>query len=101
MGKFVTGLDVRKLDEHSWQLLGPFVYESDTVGTIIVPKGFITNFGSVPRLPFMYAAFGGVGDQACTLHDWLYEAPHETYVKKIKILLKYLMTIMRGYYDDR
>ena len=70
---------MRKLDEHKWQLLGPFVYESDTVGTIIVPKGFITNFGSVPRLPFMYAAFGGVGDQACTLHDWLYAEPHETF----------------------
>jgi hypothetical protein len=79
MGKFVTGLDVRKLSEREWQLINPFVYNSDTVGMIIVPKGFVTNFGSVPRLPFMYAAFGGVGDQACTLHDWLYAAPHETF----------------------
>ena len=79
MGKFKTGLDVRKKNEHEWMLLDDLIYMSDTVGMIIVPAGFVTNFGSVPRLPFMYLAFGGVGDEACTLHDWLYNPPHETF----------------------
>ena len=79
MGKFITALDVRKKSETEWELLNPLIYESKTVGVIIVPKGFLTNFGSVPRLPLMYAAFGGVGDEACTLHDWLYADPHEPF----------------------
>ena len=79
MGKFATNLDVRKQNEHEWVLLEPLIYESKNVGMIIVPKGFVTNFGSVPRLPFMFMFFGGVGDKACTLHDWLYAAPHETF----------------------
>ena len=38
--------------------------------------GFVTNFASVPRLPLMYWAFGGIGDEAATLHDWLYRKEH-------------------------
>ena len=79
MGKFRTDLVARILNEREWQLAEPLVYESDTVGVIIVPKGFVTNFGSVPRLPFMYMFFGGVGNRACTLHDWLYAPPHEPF----------------------
>ena len=79
MGKFKTSLDVKKISEKEWRLIDPLVYESDTVGIIIVPSGFVTNFGSVPRLPFMYLLFGGVGDEACVLHDWLYASPHEPF----------------------
>ena len=79
MGKFATNLDVRKMNEREWQLLEPLIYESNNVGMIIVPQGFLTNFASVPRLPFMYMFFGGVGDKAATLHDWLYAIPHETF----------------------
>jgi hypothetical protein len=79
MGKFRTDLVAKKLSEREWQLMEPLVYESDNVGMIIVPQGFVTNFGSVPRLPFMFMFFGGVGDKACTLHDWLYAIPHETF----------------------
>jgi len=39
-------------------------------------SSFVTNFSSVPRLPFMYMLFGGVGDEAATLHDWLYRKEH-------------------------
>lgn len=72
MGKFLTPLQVEKMSEREWKLTAPLVYDSDTVGVIVVPTGFVTNFGSVPRLPFMYLLFGGVGDEACTVHDWLY-----------------------------
>ena len=76
MGKFKTKLRVEKESECCWKLLEPLVYESDTIGTIIVDAGFETNFASVPRLPFMYMLFGGVGDEAATLHDWLYRKEH-------------------------
>ena len=76
MGKFLSELDASKFSKNEWKLNEPLVYNSNTVGVIVVPEGFVTNFGSVPRLPLMYLLFGGVGDEACTLHDWLYTAPH-------------------------
>lgn len=73
MGKFVTPLRAEKLSERNWRLLEALIYKSDTLNDyIVVPKGFVTNFASVPRLPFMYLLFGGIGDEAATLHDWLY-----------------------------
>jgi len=76
MGKFQTALRVEKESERCWKLLEPLVYNSDTIGLIVVDAGFVTNFASVPRLPFMYMLFGGVGDEAATLHDWLYRKEH-------------------------
>ena len=76
MGKFETKLRVEKIGERCWKLTDPLVYRSDTIGVIIVDTGFVTNFASVPRLPFMYLLFGGVGDEAATLHDWLYRKEH-------------------------
>lgn len=73
MGKFCSPLIAEKISEHNWKLIAALVYKSDTLDAyIIAPKGFVTNFASVPRLPFMYLLFGGVGDEAATLHDWLY-----------------------------
>ncbi len=60
-------------------LIEPFVYESDTIGLIVVPKGFVTDFASVPRLPFIYLFFGGIGDEEAVIHDWLYTAPHRAH----------------------
>jgi len=77
MGKFLTDLNVKKVSEHEWKLLDPLVYNSKTVGVIVVPEGFVTNFGSVPRFPIIYMLFGGVGDKACAIHDWLYTRPHK------------------------
>jgi hypothetical protein len=76
MGKFETKLRVQKESECCWKLTDSHIYRSDTVGLIIVDAGFETNFASVPRLPFMYLLFGGVGDEAATLHDWLYRPEH-------------------------
>lgn len=76
MGKFQSHLRVEKLSEYEWELLEPLVYRSDNIGLIVVDAGFVTNFASVPRLPFMYMLFGGVGDEAATLHDWLYRKEH-------------------------
>lgn len=97
MGVFLTDLKVKKISEREWELIEPLVYKSNTIGVIVVPDGFVTNFGSVPRLPFMYMLFGGVGDKACTVHDWLYSKKH-TPIKKSKITVdrKTADKIMRG-----
>jgi hypothetical protein len=75
MSRFLTPLDIREKDEFegTFELLAPLVYISDLLDDVItVPAGFITDFASVPRLPFAYLVVGGKGNKAAVVHDWLY-----------------------------
>ena len=68
---FLTSLDVRCLGGKDWMLLAPFiVIAGDRL--IRVPSGFVTDFASVPRIPLAFVLFGGIGDRAATIHDYLY-----------------------------
>jgi len=71
MSIFKTNLDVRSKGEF-WKLLSPLIFESEEFGEIVVPKGFLTNFASVPRIPVVYALFGNTSHSSATLHDFLY-----------------------------
>ncbi len=56
----------------------PLLYRSKLLGReIAVPVGFKTDFASVPRLPLVYLAFGGIGDKAAVVHDYLYHSAFE------------------------
>lgn len=77
MGKFLTPLNVEKVNEKKWKLTCDLIYKSNTIGYIIVPAGFVTDFASVPRLPFAYWVLGGRADAAAVIHDWLYTPPHK------------------------
>lgn len=74
MAKFLSQLEVEYIDAATRRLTKPLVYQSDILGEcVIVPKGFKTNFASVPRfLPLAYALFGDTAHRAAALHDWLY-----------------------------
>jgi len=76
MGRFLNKLQVAKTDHRangrSYQLTDHLIYDSNTVGIIIVPKGFETDFSSVPRLPLAFWLFGAIGDEEGALHDYLY-----------------------------
>jgi hypothetical protein len=39
----------------------------------VVPSGFITDYASVPRAPLTYLLFGGRGNAAAVVHDYLYQ----------------------------
>lgn len=55
-------------------LLAPLAFSSALLDRlVIVPEGFVTDFASVPRAPFTYWLFGGIGDEAAVVHDFLYE----------------------------
>ena len=55
-------------------LLSPLVYYSEMLADLlVVPEGFITDYASVPRAPLTYWLFGGIGDEAVVVHDFLYE----------------------------
>ena len=55
-------------------LLSPLIYSSNIPGAelVNVPRGFDTDFASVPRLPFMFWLLGDRGHPAATVHDYLY-----------------------------
>ena len=76
---FPTTLDVRfHHDAHGvrWELLAPFVVivnpNEDDQNIVRVAEGYITDFASVPRLPFVYLAYANKAHLAALLHDWLY-----------------------------
>ena len=77
MSSFLTELQVElanpKLDDGRWKLTAPLIYSSSLANQVFtVPKGFVTDFASVPRLPIVFALFGDTSHEAATVHDWLY-----------------------------
>lgn len=73
---FLSRLDVRELPHCNWQTTKPFYVDvTNDDGTVIeirIDPYFVTDFASVPRLPFAYILFGGIGNKAGVLHDGLY-----------------------------
>jgi hypothetical protein len=73
MSEFLTPLRTEYLSGPWFRLLEPLVYRSDLVDTVLtVPKGFVTDFASVPRIPIAYWLFGSKANKAATVHDYLY-----------------------------
>jgi hypothetical protein len=76
MSRFLTSLQTERmrgdgLPPH--RLIQSLQFASDVMcAIVIVPAGFRTDLGTVPRLPFAYMFFSGVGDEAAVVHDWLY-----------------------------
>lgn len=92
MAKFLTELDVRLVDDDSiWLILSPLIYESDIVGRIEVPDGFMTDFASVPRIPIVYRLYGDRAHRESALHDFLYRInaiPAATYFQANAVFLE-------------
>lgn len=74
MAEFLTHLSAHvNEDDCSWTLDHPLMYLSDLVSTVIVvPKGFTTDFASVPRIPIAYMLFGDRAHHESVIHDYLY-----------------------------
>lgn len=73
-GRFLTELNTTTLSDDSAQLSDDLVYQSQVPGarTIVVPRGIVTDFASVPRVPLIFEVFGGTSQRAAVLHDYLY-----------------------------
>lgn len=70
---FISPLRVEQIDDELWQLTEPLVYYSQKLQrSLAVPAGFVTDFASVPRLPFVYWLLGGRASKAAVIHDLLY-----------------------------
>jgi hypothetical protein len=86
---FLTPIRAEKvLFKEIWVLLKDFVYHHAPSQylpddfTVTVPKGFYTDFASVPRLPVIYRKYGNTGHEAALIHDYLYRKDSEPLVSK-------------------
>lgn len=71
---FTNDLVVKLLHEDgqgSWEVMLDLKYITNSGKLLTVPAGFVTDFASVPRLPFIYAMYGNRAHKAAVLHDWL------------------------------
>ena len=76
MARFLDHLDVRLVGHKRWMTLATLRYESDVAKrTIVVPAEFITDFASVPRVPFAYLIAGARAPGPSTIHDYWYQNP--------------------------
>lgn len=79
MSYFLNKLEVTLIDNDAaegrglWVLDYDFSYYSDIARQkITAPKGFRTDFTSVPRLPIVFLLCGDTSTEAAVIHDWLY-----------------------------
>lgn len=76
--QFLSTLQVEQIDEKNWRLLNPLRYYSAILDReVVVPAGFVSDFASVPRLPFLYWLAAGKFQAAAVLHDWFYRTDTE------------------------
>lgn len=61
---------MRRVDPVMWELVEPLIYDGQ-VDTWIVPRGYRTDFASVPWFVQWFVARTGAWTLAAVLHDWL------------------------------
>lgn len=76
MNEFLTDLriELRPDSDKIFVLQSPLVYYSDLIGPVRVPEGFQTDFASVPRIPFVYVAWGDRAHREGVVHDYLFRS---------------------------
>ena len=76
MSSYTKELKLSPFQAVKWILIDKFEYYTDLFGerkTIIVPKNFITDLASIPRILWsIYPPFGKY-TKAAVLHDYLYK----------------------------
>ena len=75
MSQFTTPADLRMLADDKWELLSPFSFyvgEPEANEWITVPKGFVTDLASIPRILWPVLPPSGEYAKAAILHDYLY-----------------------------
>lgn len=92
MSSFLTPIKTETLDDgYHWKLLEKFVYDAGEIGSkdnIIVPAGFITDMGSVPRIFWNILSPWGKASKAFILHDYLYSTEKRSRLVSDAILLE-------------
>lgn len=73
---FLTSLVAAKVREADsigrplWRLQTDLAFLSQRYGLIVVPAGYVVDFASVPRLPFVFWLFGDTAHASAAVHDY-------------------------------
>ena len=89
MSSFTKPLVVRYIDGTKWEVMHQFTYhigDKTAKEVVVVPKGFITDFASIPRI--MWPLIGpptGEHGKAAVVHDYLYGKHRFTRAKSDRV----------------
>lgn len=87
---FITPLDCRALpDGIHWELLADLVADigkKDGKDVIVVPKGFVTDFGSIPKAFQLFVNPQGKSKTGFVLHDFMYQTQERSQLVSDAIL---------------
>ena len=67
----ITKLNTCPIDDKYWEVLEEYSYETSK-GLVVVPKGFKTDYASVPRIFRNIINTYGKHGRGAVVHDWLY-----------------------------
>lgn len=102
MSSFTTKLTVNHLDDGiSWEVAKPFIYRIGSPISkelIIVSKGFITDFASIPKIFWSILHPTGKYGKAAVLHDFLYKTGIFSREKSDKIFLEAMGVLKVGWF---
>ena len=91
MSQYLSELHACEITDKIWMLDAPLIYQSDQFGVIEVPRGFYTDFASVPRVPIAYQFFGDRAHKSAVLHDYGYRidaTPQLTFMQANDLFLE-------------
>ena len=69
---FPLPLDLREIGNGKWQLLRSYIYQDDKHGKITVPKGFVTDLYSIPKIVRSLVSKIQKSNGSAVIHDYLY-----------------------------
>jgi hypothetical protein len=61
----------------------PEILENFEDGVITIPPGYVTDFSTIPRIPFIYAKYGGKNNYPAVIHDYLYDCASTKVSRKV------------------
>lgn len=82
MSSFTTPLDLRYQDGRNWEVLSSFDYcvgSLESCQLVRVPRGFVTDFASIPRFFWRLLPPTGTYGKAAVLHDFIYRTAGHPY----------------------
>lgn len=95
--RFLTNLNLHPLPRRHWELTNRFTAETEALGRLTVPHGFVTDLSSIPRFlwwcstPADYAEAG-------VLHDYCYDHNRRPRAKADALYLEVLTFMGAGWF---
>ena len=69
---FIGELVIKPVQGKKWELVESLHFRIDEDTFIDIPKGFITDLASIPRVLTPFFPVHGLHTRAAVMHDWLY-----------------------------